>query len=103
LAARALSRDILAGLRLLGARVLFVTHLHELVDDALAGDSSAGIVSLVAGLEARIGNGSTPSPSYRIVPGRPQIAGYAAELARQHGLSLAQISATLRERGIADE
>ena len=102
-AARALSRDILAGLRLLGARVLFVTHLHELVDDALAGDSSDGIVSLVAGLETHAGNGSAPAPSYQIVPGRPQIAGYAAVLARQHGLSLAQISATLRERGIAGE
>ena len=102
-AARLLSRDILSGLRLLGARVLFVTHLHELVDDALAGDASAGIVSLVAGLEMHIGNGSEPAPSYQIVPGRPQIADYAAELARQHGLSLAQISATLRERGIADE
>jgi DNA mismatch repair protein MutS len=101
-AARLLSRDILFGLRLLGARVLFVTHLHELVDDALAGDASAGIVSLVAGLEMHIGNGSEPAPSYQIVPGRPQIAGYAAELARQHGLSLAQISATLRERGIAE-
>lgn len=103
LAARALSRDILAGLRLLGARTLFVTHLHELVDDALADDSPAGVVSLVAGLVPRVGNGSEPAPSYRIAPGRPQIVGYAAELARQHGLSLAQIAATLRERGIADE
>ena len=102
-AARALSRDILAGLRLLGARVLFVTHLHELVDDALAGDSPAGVVSLVAGLAPHAGNGSQPAPSYLITPGRPQIAGYAAELARQHGLSLAQIAATLRERGIASE
>ena len=70
------------------------------MDDALAGDASAGIVSLVAGLEMHIGNGSAPAPSYQIAPGRPQIAGYAAELARQHGLSLAQISATLRERGM---
>jgi DNA mismatch repair protein MutS len=102
-AARLLSRDILAGLRLLGARVLFVTHLHELVDDALSAESSAGIVSLVAGMATHAGNGSAPEPSYKITPGRPQIAGYAAELARQHGLSLAQISAILRERGIADE
>jgi DNA mismatch repair protein MutS len=100
-AARALSLDILAGLQLLGARVLFVTHLHELVDDALASDSPAGIVSLVAGLEMHAGNGSAPAPNYVISPGRPQLAGYAAELARQHGLSLAQISAALRERGIA--
>jgi hypothetical protein len=101
-AARLLSRDILAGLRLLGARALFVTHLHELVDDALASGAN-GIVSLVAGLELHAGNGSAPSPSYKIEPGRSQIAGYAAELARQHGLSLPQISATLRERGMAGE
>jgi len=100
-AARALSRDILSGLRLLGARTIFVTHLHELVDDALDGDSSAGLVSLVAGLAPHAGNGSEPAPSYMIVPGRPQVAGYAAELARQHGLSLPQIAATLRERGLA--
>jgi hypothetical protein len=100
-AARVLCRDILAGLRLLGARTLFVTHLHELVDDALAGESLNGVVSLVAGLAQHTGNGSDPSPSYQITPGRPQIAGYAAELARQHGLSVGQIAATLRERGIA--
>jgi DNA mismatch repair protein MutS len=99
-AARALSRDILSGLRLLGARTIFVTHLHELVDDALDGDASAGLVSLVAGLAPHAGNGGEPSPSYHIAPGRPQVAGYAAELARQHGLSLAQIAATLHERGV---
>ena len=49
-----------------------------------------------------LGNGAQPTPNYTIAPGRPQIAGYAAELARQHGLSLAQIASTLRERGIAE-
>jgi hypothetical protein len=100
-AARLLSRDILAGLRLLGARTIFVTHLHELVDDALD-NAPAGVVSLVAGLAPHPGNGSEPAPSYVIAPGRPQVAGYAAELARQHGLSLPQIAATLRERGLSD-
>ncbi len=99
-AARILSRDILAGLQLLGARALFVTHLHELVDDALESGAN-GVVSLIAGLALHAGNGSQLAPSYLIAPGRPQIAGYAAELARQHGLSLAQIAATLRERGLA--
>jgi hypothetical protein len=102
-AARALSRDILAGLRLLGARTIFVTHLHELVDDALDADAAAGVVSLVAGLAPHARNGGEPAPSYRIGPGRPQVAGYAAELARQHGLSLAQIATTLRERGLVEE
>jgi len=103
-AARALCRDILAGLQLLGARVIFVTHLHELVDDLLAPHApAAGVVSLVAGVAPRAGNGSQPAPDYTIRPGRPQVARYAAELARQHGLSLAQIAATLRERGLMQE
>ena len=52
-------------------------------------------------LPGKLARSQVATPSYLIVPGRPQIAGYAAELARQHGLSLAQIAATLRERGIA--
>ena len=103
-AARVLCRDIVAGLRLLGARVIFVTHLYELVDDVLSSDALApGVVSLVAGVVPREGNGAEPAPNYLIAPGRPQIVGYAGELARQHGLSLDQIAATLRERGIASD
>jgi hypothetical protein len=100
-AARALCRDVLAGLRLLGARALFVTHLHELVADALDGDEPMpGVVSLAAGYAEPAGNGSAPTPSYQIARGRPHVAGYAAELARRHGLSREQIAATLRERGL---
>ncbi|HEX2915367.1 MAG TPA: hypothetical protein VH186_31680 [Chloroflexia bacterium] len=95
--ARVLSRDLLAGLRLLGARAIFVTHIHELAEDALPG---TGIVSLVAGIAPHEGNGSSLSPTYTIRPGQPQALGYASELARQHGLSLSQIEAALRERGL---
>lgn len=100
-AARVLGRDILAGLRLLGARAIFVTHIYELADD-LRGDGAAGagVISLVAGTSALPGDSDTPAPSYSITPGWPQPAGYAAELARRHGLGREQIAATLRERGI---
>jgi DNA mismatch repair protein MutS len=101
-ASHLLSRDILAGLWLLGARALFVTHLHELVD-ALEGTELDGVVSLTAGYVVPEGNGAAPAPSYVIIPGRPQVAGYAAELARRHGLSRDQIAATLRARGLADD
>lgn len=101
-AARALGRDVLAGLQLLGARAIFVTHLYELVDDLLGGDAPAsGIVSLVAQVGASPEGSDAPEPSYQIVPGFPQPAGYAAELARRHGLSREQLLATLRERGLA--
>jgi hypothetical protein len=103
ISARALGRELLAGLRLLGARAIFVTHLHELVDDALELDA-AGVeplfASLVAATMPHDGNGTEPAPTYQIVPGRPQPPGYAAELARQYGLDAAQIARTLRERGV---
>ncbi len=101
--ARALGRDLVAGLLLLGARAIYVTHLHELVDDALALDGAApnaGAVSLVAGIAPSTAEGAEPAPTYTIAPGRPQWPGYAAELARRHGLSLPQIAQTLRERGV---
>jgi DNA mismatch repair ATPase MutS len=101
--ARALGGELLAGLWLLGARTIFVTHLHELVDDALALDAAGAeplVKSLVAAVAPHEGNGAEPAPTYKIVPGRPQAAGYAAELARQYGLDAAQIARTLRERGV---
>jgi DNA mismatch repair protein MutS len=99
-AARALCRDLLAGLQLLGARALVVTHLHELVDDVLGDPFLPGVVSLVAGVSVPAGNGAAPQPSYTIAAGRPHVAGYAAELARRHGLTRDQIAATLRDRGL---
>lgn len=103
ISARALSKEILAGLCLLGARTIYVTHLYELVEDAVAistGVSGARVVSLVAGIAAHQGNGSSPAPSYTITPGLPHAPGYATELARRYQLSLPQIAQRLKERGI---
>jgi DNA mismatch repair protein MutS len=103
ISARTLARELLAGLRLLGARALFVTHLYELIDDALAMEVAAEplIVSLVAAAAPHDGNGAEPAPTFRIVRGRPQPPGYAAELARQYGLDATQIALMLRKRGLA--
>lgn len=101
--ARALSRDLLAGLRLLGARAIYVTHVHELSEDALTlngVESEVGVVNLVAGATPQSGKTGEEAPTYTIAPGRPLVSGYAAELARQYGLSLAQIRQALRDRGI---
>jgi hypothetical protein len=102
ISARALARDLLNGLRLLGARTIFVTHLYELIDDALALDVADEplIISLVAAAAPHDGNGAEPAPTFRIIPGRPQPPGYAAKLARQYGLDAAQIARMLRERGV---
>jgi hypothetical protein len=101
--ARAIGRDLLGGLRILGARAIVVTHLHELVDDMLALDTAGAeptVVSLVASVAPHEGNGAEPAPTYRIVPGRPEAPRYAAELARQYGLDAGQIASMLRERGV---
>lgn len=97
--ARALGRDLLGGLHLLGARTLFVTHIHELVDDALGlAPAGAGVVSLVAGVDA--GQDAPQTPSYRIGPGLPQTHHQASALARSYGLSQTQIADRLRQRGL---
>ena len=97
--ARALGRDLLAGLHLLGARTLFVTHIQELVDDAFSLVSEGtGIISLVTGVDAAEDNAQ--APSYRIEPGIPQPHHQASALARSYGLSQGQIADTLRQRGL---
>jgi hypothetical protein len=102
ISARTLARELLAGLRLLGARAIFVTHLYELVHDALALDAAAEplVISMVAAAAPHDGNDAEPTPTYRIVPGQPEPLGYAAELARQYGLDATQIARMLRERGM---
>jgi hypothetical protein len=97
--AGSLGKDLLAGLKLLGARAIFVTHLHELLDDPSL-SSAPGIVSLVAVATMQNTGGPAFQPSYKVIPGLPRALANAAELARQHGLSLSQIAQTLRERGL---
>lgn len=103
--ARALSRELLAGLRLLGARTIYVTHVLELTEEADTSEDpapEAGVVNLVAGitLDTQTANDPHAVPTYTIKPGRPQSLGYASELARRYGLSLAQIRQALSDRGI---
>lgn len=105
-----LSRDVVSGLRLLGARGIFATHLHELARDVssinagVQGDSQ--VVSLVAGtMERNGGDGSSEKVverTYKISPGPPLGISYAAEIASQYGISLTKIVSTLRERNVID-
>jgi ABC-type branched-subunit amino acid transport system ATPase component len=97
-----IARDVLGGLRMLGARALLVTHLHELaheaeaLNDAVAGESR--IACLIAGTVASEGGDATRT--YRIMPGTPDGRSYAVDIALAHGLELGQIEHTLAERGI---
>ncbi|GEM44859.1 MutS-related protein [Deinococcus cellulosilyticus] len=96
-----LAEDVVRGLRLLGARAIFNTHLHELARNAsrinqdLAGE--ARVVSLVA--EVQTDSSGEIQPTYQVRPGLPQGVSYARRIAAQHGISFEKIAQTLQDRG----
>src|SRR5919199_2085244 len=105
-----LARGLVRGLRLLGARAIYVTHLHELassVDEINATTPGDGTVaSLLADSECADAGASAEGPAvrrrtYRIVPHAPRGVSFAAEIAEQHGISFEQLARLLRERHLA--
>ncbi len=101
-----LARDVIRAIRMIGARAIYATHLHELgnvemINQDTPGDSLAA--SLVAGSEtvASPGEGE-PSVrrTYEIRPGPPQGISYARDIARKYGIELHQILAALKERKV---
>ncbi len=93
-----LAQDVLAAMCLIGSRAVFATHLVELVDhfDEIEGrvHGTSNLFSLVAGIELK--DDGTAIPTYQITRGEPLGRSYAQEIARRHGISLAQI---LERRG----
>src|SRR5437660_1147264 len=105
LEALGLAYDAVRGLRLLGARAIYVTHLHELatrvdaINATTGGDGTVG--SLVAGVEDERGPGERGHRrTFRICPGKPRGLSYASEIAEQHGISYPQLARLLRDRGL---
>jgi hypothetical protein len=101
-----LARGLVRALRLLGARAIYVTHLHELagsVDEINATTPGDGTV---ASLRADSVDDDGPRESaairrtYRIVPGPPSGKSFAAEIAEAHGISFAQLARLFRERNL---
>ena len=90
-----LAQDVLCGLRAIGARSIFATHLIELaekmehIEQTISGDSR--LYSLVAGVS--VGHSGEGNPTYQITRGLPLGQSYAREIARRHGISLEQILA----------
>lgn len=93
-----LARDVVCCLRILGARALYVTHLHELAADCesinsdVPGDSRVqSLISLVEESEDGVRR------TYQVVPAPPRGQSYAREIARQYGISFEQLQALLAE------
>lgn len=106
--AEALARDALRGLRLLGARAIYVTHLHDLAATVDELNASTPGTSLVGSLVADAEDDDEDAPSsghhrrtFRIHPGSPRGRSYASDIARHYGISFPQLAALLRERGIS--
>jgi DNA mismatch repair ATPase MutS len=99
-----LARDLVRALRLLGARAIYATHLHELAADlddlneSTPGDSAAA--SLVARVLESSETGNGVRQTYKIVPGPPLGKSYAREIASRYGISFEQLQHRLHERGI---
>ena len=97
-----LSMDVVRGLKLLGARAIFATHLHGLaeaiadINASVAGDSM--VASLVSVTE-QAGEGGRRT--YRIMAIAPQGMSYARDIARKHGISFEQIEQLLKSRNHA--
>ena len=100
-----LGRDVLAALRLLGARAIYATHLHDLAENLheldLRAPGEPPTVSLVAKIAA--GQSEALGRTFRIEPGPPQGRSFAAEVASAFGISFAQLRQKLRERGLIPE
>lgn len=97
--AQTIAAGVLRALRLLGARTVYVTHLHALADELAtlnAGDG-ATIMSWTAGVDAG------DSRTYLIRPGKPAARSHAATIAEQQGITFAQLIRQLAERGVVPE
>ena len=93
-----LARDVVCCLRMLGARALFVTHLHELAADCesinkeVHGDSRVqSLISLVEESDDGVRR------TYQVVPAPPRGQSYAREIARQYGISFEQLQTLIRD------
>ncbi|MBN1661032.1 MAG: hypothetical protein JXA93_21735 [Anaerolineae bacterium] len=106
-----LSRDIVRIARMLGARVVFATHLHELAEKVetinaeTPGESR--VVSLVSSHidQATIAQGAdevAERRTYQVVKSSPMGRSYALELARHYGISFDQLRQALVDRGVLD-
>ena len=93
-----LAQDVLCGLRAIGVRAIYATHLIELAQHIpeieAAVDGSSRLFSLIATMQ--VDEAGQTVRTFRIERGLPLGRSYAQEIARLHGISLEQILARRR-------
>ncbi len=89
-----IARDVMRALQLVGARTVFVTHLHALAAEAASfHEGDEAVQSWVAGVDT-----GDERRTYRIAPGPPAGGSHAADVAARHGLTWPQLAAQLAAR-----
>ena len=102
-----LAQALVRVMRVMGARAIFATHLHDLAADCERinaenpGDSR--VISVVSLVEIEEGEDASVRRTYRIQPGPPNTQSYGLELAARYGISYEQLTALLRKRQVLQE
>lgn len=96
-----LARDIVQVLRLLGARAVFATHLHDLAAEVESLNAQTkGISPLVSMVSVM--HEETNRPTYKIIPGPPRGYSYAKVIAARYGISYEQLADLLYQRQVIE-
>jgi hypothetical protein len=102
-----LARDVIKGIKLIGCRAVFATHILELaakcdeINEELPGESK--LISMVACVDVPEGDKvahsiASAKRTFKIVPGPPSQMSFAKDIARKYGISFEQIVETLGQR-----
>ncbi len=92
-----IAEDVTRGLRLLGARAVFATHLHGLAEACDQINANTTGDSRVATLAALV-EGDEGKRTFRIVPAPPSGHSHAHDIARRYGLSFEQLEQVIRNK-----
>jgi DNA mismatch repair protein MutS len=90
-----IARDVVKVLRMIGARAVFATHLHELaaivdrINDEVEGGSR--VVSMVSQVDESVDEDGLVKRTYKIVKSPPRGESFARQIAEKHGISFNQL------------
>jgi hypothetical protein len=99
-----LMRDVVRILRLLGARAVLTTHLHELAAQLAELNAEPPkdnrAVSMVSQVKDGHGDHTPIERTFKIIRSEPTGLSYAGEIATQYGISFEQLQKLLKKRGL---
>ena len=93
-----LARDVVRASRVLGARAIYTTHLHELGADTEKINAENENLPIASRLISMVS--LSAERTYRIVPGPPTGLSYSRQIALRHGISYEQLLKKLETRGV---